>query len=244
MHRRSAVAETVTSLVKGIRHRPANIIPIIMAAILGLGVYGFVAIADEVAEGEMAQIDERLFLLFREADDPGEPLGPPWLEETAVEVTAIGGYPLIVLTLAAVVGLFLVTKRYGPALYAVLAVGSGALLTHYLKLYYARPRPDLVDHLDAIHTLSFPSGHAMVTTIAYLTLAALVVRFVDDRRVRIYVLSVAVFVAIIVGLSRIYVGVHWPSDVAAGWALGAAWASLSWLVVQLLQYWRSRSRNG
>lgn len=228
-------------LGKGIRNGNAHRLPVVLFAILTLGVFAFIEIAEEMAEGEMRKLDEMLFLSLRVAGDPSTPLGPAWLQETAVEITSIGGYPLIILTLAAVAGFFIVTRRYGAAAYAVLAVGSGALLSQTLKQYYGRPRPDLVDHLDTVHTLSFPSGHALVTTVAYLTLASLVIGFLPDRRARIYVLAVAVFVAVIVGVSRVYLGVHWPSDVAAGWALGAAWASLSWLILHLLQ---SRARDG
>jgi undecaprenyl-diphosphatase len=83
----------------------------------------------------------------------------------------------------------------------------------------------------------------MMSTVAYLTLAALVVHFFEDLRVRAYVLAAALFISVIVGISRVYLGVHWPSDVAAGWALGAAWACLAWLVLALLQFLRSRVRR-
>ncbi|MCT7374749.1 phosphatase PAP2 family protein [Chelativorans sp. EGI FJ00035] len=221
--------------------------PVVVLAVLAFGAYAFLAIADEVAEGEIRALDRQLFVALRDPANPSEPLGPPWLEEVALEITALGGYTLIVLALAVIVGLLVVTRRYGPALYAVLSVGSGALISHFLKQYYERPRPDLADHLDVVHTLSFPSGHALVATVAYLTMAALVVRFFDDLRVRLYVLFVAVAVSVAVGITRVYLGVHWPSDVAAGWALGAAWASLTWLVVSLLQYRRrgnSAKRGG
>jgi undecaprenyl-diphosphatase len=229
-------------LVRGVRNGTADRLPVALFAVLTLGVFAFLAIADEMAEGELRKIDEWLFLGLRTAGDPSQPLGPAWLQETALEITAIGGFPLIVLTLVAVAGFFIVTKRYGAALYAVLSVGSGALLSQTLKQYYGRPRPDLVDHLDVVHTLSFPSGHALVTTVAYLTLASIVIGFLESRRARIYVLSVAVLVAVIVGVSRVYLGVHWPSDVAAGWALGAAWASFSWLIVHFLT--RNKSAAG
>ncbi|WP_420407065.1 phosphatase PAP2 family protein [Hoeflea sp.] len=232
----SSTATRLTQwLVRGIKTGNANRLPVVLFGIVTLGVYAFIEIADELAEGELRKIDEGLFLLLRSADDRSVPLGPPWLQETAVEITAIGGYPLIILTLAAVAGFFVVTKRYGAALYAMLSVGTGALLSQTLKNYYGRPRPDLVDHLDTVHTMSFPSGHALVTTVAYLTMASIIIGFLDNNRARIYVVFVAVFVAFIVGVSRVYVGVHWPSDVAAGWALGAAWASLSWLIVHLLR---------
>lgn len=235
------VVKGLTGLVEGMKTRRRAVGPAAILAILALGVSAFLAIADEVAEGEIRALDSQLFLLLRDPADPSRPLGPPWLQEAALEITALGGYALIILALGVLTGLLVVTRRYGPALYAVLSVALGALVSHGFKQYYARPRPDLVDHLDTVHTASFPSGHAMITTVAYLTLAALVVRFFDDLRVRIYVVCVALFIAVLVGLSRVYLGVHWPSDVAAGWALGIAWACVTWLAVAALQFWRSRA---
>lgn len=233
---------TIADLVRGMRRREA-VLPALLLLVLGVGGYLFLAIADEMAEGELRRFDEYVLLLFRNPADISDPLGPQWLQEAALEVTAIGGYPLIVLTVTAVVGLLIVTRRYGPALYTVLSIAAGSLVSYGLKLYYERPRPDLVEHLDPVHTASFPSGHAVVTTVAYLTLAALVMRFFDNWRVRVYVLVVAVIVALLVGISRIYLGVHWPSDVAAGWAVGAAWASFSWLVLSALQFYRKGRRD-
>ena len=226
-------------LAKGVRTGNAHRLPVVLLAIVALGVFVFIQIADEMAEGELRKFDESLLLSMRIAGDPSQTWGPAWLQETAVEITSIGGYPLIMLTFAAVAGFFIVTRRYGAAAYAVLSVGSGALLSQMLKQYYGRPRPDLIDQLDTVHTLSFPSGHALVTTVAYLTLASLVTGFLTDRRARVYVISVAVFVAVIVGVSRVYLGVHWPSDVAAGWALGAAWASLSWLILHFINHYNN-----
>lgn len=236
--------DRLNSLVRGMRENPQAIGPVLVLAIAGFGVFSFLSIADEVAEGEIRAIDEWLFYLFRNAADPSDPLGPPWLEEAAAEITALGGYPVIVLAVLIVVGLLLVTRRYGPAIYTVLSVGVGSLLSHVLKLLYERPRPNLVEHLDVVHTASFPSGHAMVGTVAYLTLAALVTRFFDDLRVRIYVVAVALAMAMLIGLTRVYLGVHWPSDVAAGWALGTAWASFAWLVPSVLLFFRRRSARG
>ncbi|WP_295814949.1 phosphatase PAP2 family protein [uncultured Nitratireductor sp.] len=214
--------------------------PALLLLVLTLGTFAFLAIADEVAEGEIEALDERVLLSMRNPMDASDPLGPPWLEETALEITAIGGYPVIVMSLLVVTGLLVVARRYGAAIYALFSVGSGALVSYTLKNYYERPRPDIVEHLDVIHTASFPSGHATVTTVAYLTLAALVTRFFPDWRVRLYVLAVAVFVSFLVGVSRVYLGVHWPSDVAAGWALGAAWASFTWLCLSLLALYRGK----
>ena len=234
------IRPTVTMLVRGMREYRAAVLPVTMLAILAFGVFSFFSIADEVAEGEIREIDETLFLIFRHATDTADPLGPPWLEEAAAEITALGGYPVIILAVLVVTGLLLITRRYGPALYTVVSVGSGAAVSQVLKSYFERPRPDIVDHLDVVHTASFPSGHAMVGTVAYLTLAALVTRFFDNWYVRAYVIAVAFAMSVLIGLTRIYLGVHWPSDVAAGWALGTAWASLAWLLVSALQYRRYR----
>ena len=235
--------QTIESFARRIGRRRRALAPVLLLLVLALGFFAFFAIADEVAEGEIRVLDERILLSMRNPADLADPLGPAWLEEMALEITAVGGYPLIVLSLAVVTGLLLVTCRFGAAIYAFFSVGSGALVSHFLKTFYDRPRPDVVAHLDVIHTASFPSGHAMVTTVAYLTLAALVMRFFADWRVRAYVLCVAVFIALIVGVSRVYLGVHWPSDVAAGWALGAAWASLTWLAVTLLALYRKSGRG-
>ncbi|WP_028032588.1 phosphatase PAP2 family protein [Chelativorans sp. J32] len=240
----ATLIERATRIVRGMQWRPQAVVPVAVTGIMGLGLYIFLAMASEMAEGELREWDEHFFLAFRNPANTADPLGPPWLEEAALEITALGGYTLIVLALAIVVGLLIVTNRYGPALYAILSVGTGSLASFLFKQFYDRPRPDLVPQLDIVHTASFPSGHAMVTTVAYLTLAALVIRFFEDLRVRIYVVSVAIFISVVVGISRIYLGVHWPSDVVAGWALGVAWASLAWLVVAGLQFARRRKTRG
>jgi len=231
----------VRHLLKGMITRREALAPAIIFGLLAFGLYIFLAIADEVAEGEIREFDEWLLLLFRNSADPSIVWGPAWLQEAMVEFTALGGYPVIILTLVVVLGLLLITRRYGPALFTFVSVWFGWLISHMLKQLYDRPRPDLVNHLDTVHTASFPSGHAMMSTVIYLTLAALVVRFFQDFRVRVYVLVVAVLVSALVGISRIVLGVHWPSDVIAGWALGIAWACFLWLAVAFLQ--RSSKRQ-
>ena len=230
----------ITELVRGMKDMRPAILPALLIGIVGFGAYVFLELADEGGEDEMGGIDRALLLAFRNPDDLSDPLGPPWLEETITEITSLGGYPILVALIAAVTGYLLVTRKYGPALFVVLSTGLGTAVSHVLKLAYERPRPDVVDHLVSIHTASFPSGHATMSAIVYLTLAALIVRLVETTRERIYVLSVAILLTVAVGLSRVYLGVHWPSDVAAGWALGAAWASLSWLVVSTLRALRRR----
>ena len=105
-----------------------------------------------------------------------------------------------------------------------LSVIGGTVLSFGLKLVFERPRPDLVAHLVEVQTASFPSAHAMLSATTYLTLGALLARFEDRRRLKSYVLGVAIGLTVLVGISRIYLGVHWPTDVIAGWCAGAAWA--------------------
>jgi undecaprenyl-diphosphatase len=126
-------------------------------------------------------------------------------------------------------------RKRGTALFVVLAVVGGAALETLLKVGFARPRPELVPHLVDVNSLSFPSGHAMMATITYLTLGVLLARAQERRRMKLYLLTVATFVALLVGISRIYLGVHWPTDVLAGWCVGAAWALACWLIATWLQ---------
>lgn len=228
----------LSRLVGDMRDLRLATVPVVLVGILSLGVYLFLAIADEVREAEFDRIDHALLFLFRDPADLSDPIGPPWLEETVAEITTLGGYPVLVLLVGLVIGFLLVSRRFGAALFVLVAVASGTVLSQSLKLVYDRPRPDVVEHLVSTHTASFPSGHATMSAVVYLTLASLIVRLVERAAVRVYVLCIAVLLTALVGLSRVYLGVHWPSDVAAGWALGAAWASFCWLVVTGLRAWR------
>lgn len=233
----------IGELVRGMRDTRSTLLPVALMALLGAAVFAFLQLADEVGEDELGAIDEALLLLFRDPSDRSQVIGPPWLEETMVEITALGGYPILVVMVAVVVGYLFMMRMAGPALFVLASIVTGTIAGHVLKLVYDRPRPDIVDHLVSIHTPSFPSGHATMSAVVYLTLASLIMRLVDSTLVRGYVLSVAVLLTLAVGISRVYLGVHWPSDVAAGWALGVAWASLSWLVVAALRVYRERTRE-
>jgi undecaprenyl-diphosphatase len=232
--------QKLTDLVRGLRDLKMTSMPFMLTAVAGAGLFAFLRIAEEMSEAELDGFDQTLLVAFRQPDDLSTPLGPPWLHEFMAELTALGGYSLLTIIVAAVVGYLLVARMFGPALFAVLAIVSGTGLSQLLKMAYDRPRPDLVEQLVTVHTASFPSGHASMSAVVYLTLASLIVRLVDDTAIRVYVVCVALALTVSIGVSRVYLGVHWPSDVLAGWAFGVAWSSLCLLVVAGLRYRRKR----
>jgi undecaprenyl-diphosphatase len=187
-------------------------------------VLGFGLLAEEVLEGDTEQFDRRILALFNAG---GDPLGPPWLEEVGRDVTALGSFVFLGLLSAAVVGYLLLIRKPALALLVIVAALGGTLLSTLLKLGFDRPRPDL-EAAARVFTASFPSGHATVSAVVFLTLGALLTRGGARRRVKSYFAGLAVLLTVMVGLSRVYLGVHYPSDVLAGWCLGAAWASLCW----------------
>ncbi len=197
--------------------------------------FAFAQLAEGVVEGETHGFDEAVLRAFRTPGDPADPLGPLWLEIVMRDITALGSTTVLTLITAAVVGFLVMDRKAGAALFVIVAVAGGGALSYLLKIGFDRPRPDLVAHLVDVHTLSFPSGHAMGAAVTYLTLAALIVRTERRRRLKAYVLFIAVSLTLIIGLSRIYLGVHWPTDVLAGWCAGSAWALICWLAALWLQ---------
>jgi undecaprenyl-diphosphatase len=199
----------------------------------------FLEIADEVVEGEIDHIDRLVFLAFRNATDIKDPLGPVWLEEAALEITALGSFAVLGLIIVAALAWLLLLRKAGAAVLVGVSVLGGVLISSLLKSGFARARPDLVPHIDAVNTLSFPSGHAMSAAVVYLTLAALLARAQEHRRLKFYLIGVAVTLTVLIGLSRVYLGVHWSSDVLAGWCVGSAWALMCWAVA----LWLGRRGN-
>ena len=189
----------------------------------------FAVVAWFVSRGATEAWDRALLLSMRTPGNPDDPLGPAWFEEMLAEITALGGYTILVIATFLVVGALWVSGRGREVWFLLAALAGGALVSSGLKALFERPRPDVAEHLDRTFTSSFPSAHAMVATLAYLTLALLVVRLVRHRPLRRFVLLGALALALMIGASRVYLGVHWPSDVVAGWLAGTCWAGLCWL---------------
>ena len=204
-------------------------------ALVGASVWVFMEIAGRVAEGSIRPFDERILLAMREPGDPSDPLGPHWVEELSRDLTSLGsGGVLILITFASAAYLALQGKSR-IMLFVFAAVFGGMILSLLLKDLFARPRPDLISREALPLTLSFPSGHSMSSAVVYLTLGALLARVQPRFRLKAYLLSLALLITILVGLSRIYLGVHWPTDVLAGWTAGAGWALVCWAIALALQ---------
>lgn len=208
---------------------------LIAIACLAGGIWGFIEVADEVVEGESHAIDSSVLLALRNPNDLSDPIGPLWVEELGRDFTALGGVGVLTLLTLAVAGYLWLTGKARAMLLVLGAIGSGLLVSTLLKRGFDRPRPELVPYESHVYTASFPSGHSMMSAITYLTLAALLARVLPGRATKIYFLALATIVTIGVGISRVYLGVHWPSDVVAGWAVGASWALLFWLIARWLQ---------
>lgn len=200
---------------------------------LGGGLWAFVEIADEISEGSGLAFDDGVLALFRAA--PGDPLGPVWLEDAVFNLGALGSLPVLLTISAFLAGYFWITGRWRELLVVLAAVVGAVLISNLLKLGFGRPRPELVASPERLLTASFPSGHSMQAAAVYLTLGALFARFHDRLLLKAYALFWAGLLALVVGLSRIYLGAHWPTDVLAGWAGGAVWAALCWLAARALQ---------
>lgn len=188
---------------------------------------GFIALSDEVREQETQHFDERVLLSLRRADNPAEPRGPRWLAEAARDVTALGSGAVLALVVSAVGGFLVLVRRWRTLALVVGSTVGGVVVNTLLKSLFARPRPTVVPHLTYVLTESFPSGHAMLSAIVYLTLGALLAQLVEQHWPRAYLVGVALTLTLLVGVTRVYLGVHYPTDVLGGWMAGLAWALLT-----------------
>lgn len=210
----------------------------VLLALTGVGVaiLAFIRIADAVGEGKTLRFDQWAVLALRQPDDPSAPIGPSWVGLIARDVTALGGAAVLTLITIAVLGYLWLRRLYGAMWLVVAATFGGLIVSTVLKQWFERPRPDIVPHLEPTYTSSFPSGHSLLSATVFLTLGALLGRVVQEFRLKAYFLLVALALTFLVGLSRVYLGVHWPTDVLAGWCAGLAWATLCWLVARYLQH--------
>jgi undecaprenyl-diphosphatase len=217
-----------------------------LVAVLGvlLALFGFIKIAEGLGKGELANLDVWFLRLLRVPGHPNLPIGPPWLIEAARDITTLGDRTMLLAVILFAVGYLALERKYGAMWLVVVATGGGGLLSTVMKELFGRNRPDVVPHLVAVTSPSFPSGHSMLAAILYLTLGALLARFAVRRRTKAYLLTVALLATFVIGSSRVYLGVHYPTDVLAGWCAGLIWALLCWLVARYLQRRGTVERSG
>lgn len=199
----------------------------------------FIQIADSVVDGETHSMDLRILRALRSATDPAVLRGPRVMKETMRDLTALGGYPILTLATVGVVGFLFLCGRGRDARFVLTAVVGGWILAYGLKHGFDRPRPDIVPHYSDVYSSSFPSGHSLMSAVVYLTLGSLLTNLVTSTSLKWYFLGIAALLAFLVGLSRVSMGVHYPSDVVGGWCLGLAWAEICWLIHNRLKLRRS-----
>lgn len=196
----------------------------ITALVVAAVLWGFIELADGVVDGRTDALDRSLLLSLREPGDAADPIGPQWVEEMARDITALGSVVVLSLFTLIVLTFLSLKRQWRAGAFLLISVLGASAASFLLKKLFSRPRPDLVAHEVWTGTSSFPSSHSMMSAATFLTLALLLARFQRSRRLRTYVVGVGVVVAIAVGVTRVYLGVHWPSDVLAGFSLGIAWA--------------------
>jgi len=193
--------------------------------------WAFLSIANEVGEGDTHLLDKRVLLALRNPLDPSDPLGPPWLEETARDFTALGSNGVLAFFVVATVLFLAVVRKRMEAVVLAATAGGAFVIEAMAKHWYDRPRPDLVPHVARVFTASFPSGHAAMSASVYLSIGAILARTQRSPRLKSYFVVLVTCLVLLIGVTRVYLGLHWPSDVVAGWMVGAGWSAVCWAVV-------------
>ena len=196
---------------------------------------GFLKLASEVMEGETMAFDTRILRALRDAKDPARMIGPPWLQGALLDLTALGSPVILGLVVIAVVGFLLLQTRYRTALFVLITSTGGWFVNYALKSAFERTRPSVVPHLRDVASPSFPSGHALTSAVVYLTLGAVLMHVSTGRLTKFYCLAIAMLVTLLTGVTRVCLGVHYPTDVIAGWIVGLLWASICWGAAQMLE---------
>lgn len=209
-----------------------------------ISVVGLLAllVASAVTGQALPALDSRILVALRNPGDLSVPIGPTWLHAVARDITALGSVSVLTLVTILGAGYLLLSDRSRLAAFLIVAIVTGALFTFGLKAAVQRPRPDYVVLSARAQITSFPSGHAMMSAITYLTMGVLLAQTEQRPSMRIFASAAGIVLAVLVGITRLYLGVHWPTDVLAGWILGAGWAVFCRLVLSRVPEIYRRSR--
>lgn len=194
----------------------------------------FVHLAFSAPQGDYLPLEDKILQSFRQ---PGTdlPLGPEWVSSGVRDLTAMGGAVVIILLTLMITGYLFLTRRHAAAVLLLVATAGGQVMNATLKHLFGRERPEATLHLVEVRSLSFPSGHSMAASIFYLTTGALLTQTAKRRREKIYLIAAVLLVTVLIGFSRVYLGVHYPTDVVAGWCAGTVWALLCWAVARWMR---------
>lgn len=212
-----------------------ELVLLVVGVVVLILVVGFSRLASEVLEGETLTFDKQLLAALRDPASPARPIGPAWLMSGALDITALGSATVLGLVVFAVTGFLVLQGMWRMGTFVLLACSGAWFINSALKVFFQRPRPDVVPHLREVMTMSFPSGHALTSAVVYLTLGALLMRVARRPITKWYCMGLAMLATFLVGASRVYLGVHYPTDVLAGWIVGLSWALLCWLVERSLE---------
>ena len=228
-------AQTVAFARRAWRFARSEIAAVTALFVVALGVFTFAELADDMANTEGQAFDAAVLAAMRPNADPSNALGPWWLEEAAADLTSLGGIAVLSLFATVVIVFLFMQRKRLSALLLLIGLGGGVALSEGLKAVFERDRPpQIYQAVDTINA-SFPSGHALLSAVFYLSIAVMLTRAFPERHFKVFILGVGMLLTLIVGATRVYLGAHWATDVLAGWSVGAAWAMVLWLVAYSLQ---------
>lgn len=202
--------------------KPRAVEPVLIACWIALAflLWLFYAMTGWIAAGSIAAIDEKILLAFRLPGNNATPIGPAWLPETVRDISALGSVSVLWLAVFFSTVLLFLSGHRKKSVYVFLTAVAATALSNILKFIYTRPRPDIVPPAAETFTTSFPSAHAMMSAAVYLTIGLVFSRLHQAKAVKTFIMLFAAGLTLMIGLTRVYMGVHWPSDVIAGWLCG------------------------
>lgn len=202
-----------------------------LGALGGLGVVWVILGVMELARpGFLGRMDVALLRALRQGPEMEHVIGPGAVEHAVLQLTSMGGSSVVIVWVALLMGFFVLTQRARYAVLLGFATAGGAALGYTAKYLVQRARPQVVPHLMAETSWSFPSGHATITMVVFMTLAMLLANYCQGRWAKLYVMAAALGLVVLVGATRLAMGVHYPTDVLGGWTLGLSWALVVWMV--------------
>ncbi|WP_372706372.1 phosphatase PAP2 family protein [Brevundimonas sp.] len=228
-------SQTLAFARRALRVARAEIAAVTALFVVAFGVVAFAELADDMKETDGQALDHAVLAAMRPNVDPSDALGPWWLEEAAADLTSLGGIAVLGLFATVVVVFLIMQRKRLSALLLLVGLSGGVALSEGLKAVFDRDRPaQAYQAVDTINA-SFPSGHALLSAVFYLSIAVMLTRAFPERHFKAFILGVGVLLTLVVGATRVYLGAHWATDVLAGWSVGAAWAMALWLVAYSLQ---------